>query len=88
MDRDLVKNLLLGYVTADNNKKLGRLLRTILSTAFCCEADTGVAGEGGATRVLALPNPLGTPLSPPQLKKDEQKRNITEEFSFFLYDSE
>jgi hypothetical protein len=23
VDRDLVKNLLLGYVTADNNKKLG-----------------------------------------------------------------
>ena len=88
VDRDLVKNLLLGYVTADNNKKLGRLLRTILSTVFCCEADTGVAGEGGATRVLALPNPLGTPLSPPQLKKDEQKRNITEVFSFFLYDSD
>ena len=47
VDRDLVKNLLLGYVTADNNKKLGRLLRTILSSAFCCEADTGVAGGGG-----------------------------------------
>ena len=45
-------------------------------------------GGGGATRVLALPNPLGTPLSPPQLKKDKQKRNITEVFSFFLYDSD
>ena len=38
--------------------------------------------------MLALPNPLGTPLSPPQLKKDKQKRNITEVFSFFLYDSD
>ena len=46
------------------------------------------SGGGGATMALVLPlDAVPLPPTPPQLKKDAQKRNITKGISFFRYDS-